>query len=174
MMKNKTVIEPHITWKIYSGNNLCWWNDRLGEGQLTQHCKNITSLNNTLVSYYLANGSWYEILLRQEVPSLLIPKILSYKFHVQSGIGDTLVWESNENGVFSCNLARRICGSTLSKYIWHKHIPLKYSSFCAEIWGLRFQLMHKLQLLEVHQLTVLVAIDMEMMRSIIFCQWKFF
>ncbi|WMV30173.1 hypothetical protein MTR67_023558 [Solanum verrucosum] len=132
MMKNKTLIEPHITWKVHSGNNLFWWDDFLGEGQLAHHCDNTTSLNNTPVSYFIENGTWNETLIRQEVPPLLIPKILRCRIHYQAGVEDTTVWKPNENGVFSCSSAWNICrkkkdSNTLNKLIWHTQIPFKIS-----------------------------------------------
>ncbi|XP_015167661.1 uncharacterized protein [Solanum tuberosum] len=131
-MKNKTIIEPHITWKVQSGNSHFWWDDWFGEGQLAQHCDHITSLNNTHVSYFIENGTWNETLLRQKVPPLLIPKILSCRIHYQAGVEDTSVWKPKENGVFSCSSAWNICrekkdSNILSKLIWHTHIPFKIS-----------------------------------------------
>ncbi|KAH0695796.1 hypothetical protein KY289_013278 [Solanum tuberosum] len=132
MMKNKTTIEPHITWRVHSGSSLIWWDDWLGEGQLAQHDDTINSLNNTTVSYFLQNGHWNEALLRQEVPPHLIPKILSCKIHYQPGMLDEAVWKPTDNGEFSCASAWQICrqkkdSNKINSYIWHKYVPFKIS-----------------------------------------------
>ncbi|WMV32834.1 hypothetical protein MTR67_026219 [Solanum verrucosum] len=143
MMKNKTIIEPHITWKVHSGNSLFWWDDWLGEGQLAQHDDTINNLNNITVSYFLQNGHWYETVLRQEAPLHLITNILSYKFHYQPGMLDEAVWKPTGSGDFSCATAWQICrqkkdSNNINSDIWHKYVPFKISFL---VWrALRYKL----------------------------------
>ncbi|WMV46072.1 hypothetical protein MTR67_039457 [Solanum verrucosum] len=143
MMKNKTIIEPHITWRVHFGNRLFWWDDWLGEGQFAQHDDTINNLNNIIVSYFLQNGHWNETLLRQEAPLHLIPKILNYKIHYQPGMLDEAVWKPTGSGDFSCATAWQICrqkkdSNNINSYIWHKHVPFKISFL---VWrALRYKL----------------------------------
>ncbi|WMV32825.1 hypothetical protein MTR67_026210 [Solanum verrucosum] len=105
MMKNKTSMEPHITWRINSGTCLFWWDNWLGDGHLAQHYDAITSHNNTTVSQFLLNGQWNETMIRQRVPPPLVPKILSTNLHLQEGVPDEVVWTANDSGVFLCSSA---------------------------------------------------------------------
>ncbi|KAK4706536.1 hypothetical protein R3W88_033903 [Solanum pinnatisectum] len=66
MMKNKNILETHITWKINSGSCSFGWDDWIGRGALAKHNVNISSLNNATIVHFLINGEWNEMKLRQQ------------------------------------------------------------------------------------------------------------
>ncbi|KAG5616052.1 hypothetical protein H5410_015876 [Solanum commersonii] len=105
MMKNKGIVEAQIKWKINSGNSSFWWDDWLGEGTLASYCTHITSINTTTISQFLVGGTWNETMVRQWVPPILIPKILSFPIHYQEQIPDEAIWKLIVDGLFSCSSA---------------------------------------------------------------------
>ncbi|WMV45633.1 hypothetical protein MTR67_039018 [Solanum verrucosum] len=143
MTKNKDKVENHITWKIRSGSCSFWWDDWLGMGALAKYTSSISILNNATIAHFLVNGEWNERKLRQQVPPLLIPHILSTKFQYQQGDKDTAVWKPNDSGNFSCASAWKICrlrksNAVSNSQIWHKNIPFKMSFL---VWrALRYKL----------------------------------
>ncbi|KAH0702355.1 hypothetical protein KY285_016633 [Solanum tuberosum] len=132
MMRNKGIAETQIKWKINSGNSSFWWDDWLGEGPLTSYCTHVTSLNTTKISQFLVGGTWNETMVRQWVPPLLVPKILSFPIHYQEQIPDEAIWKLTVDGLFSCSSAWEITRhkgtkSIINKGIWHRHLPFKIS-----------------------------------------------
>ncbi|KAK4733796.1 hypothetical protein R3W88_008057 [Solanum pinnatisectum] len=83
MMKNKSIVEENITWKINSGNCSFWWDDWLGKGALAYYTTNISNLNNATIAHFLINGKWNYRKLRNQFPPQLITHILSTKFQYQ-------------------------------------------------------------------------------------------
>ncbi|KAK6782013.1 hypothetical protein RDI58_019809 [Solanum bulbocastanum] len=143
MMKNKSILEEHITWKINSGNSSFWWDDWLGMGAFAHHTRDISSRNNATIAHFLINGEWNERKLRQQVPPLLIPHILSIRIHHQQEVKDNAIWKPTEDGIFTCASAWEICrhrgnSDAISSQIWHKKVPFKMSFL---VWrALRFKL----------------------------------
>ncbi|WMV30199.1 hypothetical protein MTR67_023584 [Solanum verrucosum] len=143
MTKNKDKVEDHITWKIRSGSCSFWRDDWLGMSALAKYTTSISSRNNATIAHFLVNGEWNERKLRQQVPPLLIPHILSTKFQYQQGDKDTAVWNPNDSGNFSCASAWKICrrrksNAVSNSQIWHKNIPFKMSFL---VWrALRYKL----------------------------------
>ncbi|XP_015168633.1 uncharacterized protein [Solanum tuberosum] len=130
MMKNKSIMEPQITWRINSGTCSFWWDDWTGEGPLAYQCSEINSLNNTTVAHFLLEGKWNETLVRQSVPPLLVPKVLSFQFHYLAETVDVPVWKPTENGLFSCASAwefvrRKREKNQFNAKIWHKNVSFK-------------------------------------------------
>ncbi|KAK4706920.1 hypothetical protein R3W88_033521 [Solanum pinnatisectum] len=49
MMKNKSIVEENITWKINSGNCSFWWDDWLGKAwEICRHRKNLEGISSQL------------------------------------------------------------------------------------------------------------------------------
>ncbi|KAK4707378.1 hypothetical protein R3W88_033067 [Solanum pinnatisectum] len=89
-------------------------------------------LNSSTIAHFLINGKWNERKLRQQVPPLLIPHILSTSFQHQQGLKDTAIWKPTEAGNFSCVSAREICRhrkdtTGINSQLWNKNIPFKMS-----------------------------------------------
>ncbi|WMV13671.1 hypothetical protein MTR67_007056 [Solanum verrucosum] len=143
MVKNREMVETEIGWRINSGNAFFWWDNWIGEGPLAHFCHNITSLNNTRVSYFLRHGQWNETLMRMHVPPSLVPKVLSIAIHYQAGVTDEAYWKQNENGTFTCSSAWNLVRGKKNKNrlfstIWHKQVPFKASFL---LWrALKFKL----------------------------------
>ncbi|XP_015158216.1 uncharacterized protein [Solanum tuberosum] len=68
MLKNRSMMEKNIRWKINSGNCSFWWDDWLGVGALGNLINGISSQNNTKVHHFLLEGKLNEFKLRQQVP----------------------------------------------------------------------------------------------------------
>ena len=88
MMRNKPIVEDHIKWKIQSGSCSFWWDNWLDDGPIAHHCNSITNLNNTIVSYFINEGTWNESLVRLHDPPLLVPEILSTRIYYQDNERD--------------------------------------------------------------------------------------
>ncbi|WMV32823.1 hypothetical protein MTR67_026208 [Solanum verrucosum] len=132
MMRNKGIADTQIKWKSNSGNSFFWWDDWFGEGPLASYCPHVTSLNTTKISQFLVGGTWNETMVRQWVPPLLVPKILSFPIHYQEQIPDEAIWKLTVDGLFSCSSAWEITRqkgtkSIINKGIWHRHLPFKIS-----------------------------------------------
>ncbi|WMV45627.1 hypothetical protein MTR67_039012 [Solanum verrucosum] len=79
-----------------------------------------------------SGGTWNETMVRQWVPPLLVPKILSFPIHYQEQIPDEAIWKLTVDGLFSCSSAWEITRhkgtkSTINKGIWYRHLPFKIS-----------------------------------------------
>ncbi|KAG5572172.1 hypothetical protein H5410_061938 [Solanum commersonii] len=67
-----------IYWFVQHGyERINFWDNLLGDGYLPHHCDSITGLNNTTISQFLVKGNCNEAVVRQWVPPLLVPKVLS-------------------------------------------------------------------------------------------------
>ncbi|KAG5606071.1 hypothetical protein H5410_027563 [Solanum commersonii] len=101
LLKNRPRVEPHITWKIYSGSSSFWWDNWLGSGPLADLMDNISSLNNLQVSYFIEEGQWKESLVRQHAPPLMVPTILNTHIQHQDETPDEAIWTPADSGHFS-------------------------------------------------------------------------
>lgn len=131
-MKNKHTVENHISWKINSGSSYFWWDEWLGIGALAGYKLYNSRPNNIRLSHFIVNGHWNELMVRQHAPPLLVPKILSTRFHYQEGVLDKAIWKANDSGKFNCSSAWEIIRqkkekTLINKYSWHRNIPFKIS-----------------------------------------------
>lgn len=143
MLKNRSMMEKNIRWKINSGNCSFWWDDWLGVGALGNLINGISSQNNTKGHHFLLEGKWNEFKLTQQVPLRLGIQILRMDIQFRAGVKDEAIWTPREDGNFSCSSTWEICRtkkqkSKISTHIWHKHIPFEISFL---MWrALRFKL----------------------------------
>lgn len=107
-MRNKHIVENHISWLINSWSSYFWWDDWLGIGALGGYSLDNSRPNNIKLSHFIVNGNWNELMVRQDAPPLLVPKILSTRFHYQEGVLDEAIWKPNDSGKFSRSSAKEI------------------------------------------------------------------
>ncbi|KAK4717860.1 hypothetical protein R3W88_016198 [Solanum pinnatisectum] len=143
MLKNRSMMEKNIRWKINSGNCSFWWDDWLGVGALGNLTSGISSQNNTKVHHFLTEGKWNEVKLRQHVPPRVVHQILRVDIQIQEGVKDEAIWKHRDDGNFTCSSALEIYRKKKEKlkintHSWHKHIPFKISFL---MWrAIRFKL----------------------------------
>lgn len=123
LVKNKEIVESHITWRLHSGTCSFCWDDWLGIGPLANQTSDTYTLNNTTVNHFLVDGQWNEAMLRQHAPALLIPQILQIKVHYLPGTPDEAIWRLTESGRFSMasareNVQKKRDKNNVDAYLW--------------------------------------------------------
>ncbi|PHT55029.1 hypothetical protein CQW23_03515 [Capsicum baccatum] len=92
----------------------------------------VTRPGNIKVSQFLIDGRWNEEMIRQHAPPLLVPQILTTRFHFQDGVDDIPIWKPNESGTFTFSSAWELVRAKkertrLHTNTWHRNIPFKVS-----------------------------------------------
>ncbi|XP_060202679.1 uncharacterized protein LOC132631096 [Lycium barbarum] len=131
LMKIKTKVEPHIIWKIQSGNSSFWWDNWTGNRALAKIFPGIERSAKLPINSFFTNNCWnmtklltfFPLQVAQDIAQVDISDLEEPNFPV---------WQPTEDGSFSNKSAWHLIRTrgpknSFYKNLWHNRIPFKVS-----------------------------------------------
>ncbi|XP_059277590.1 uncharacterized protein LOC132031659 [Lycium ferocissimum] len=131
LVKIRAKIEPHIVWKIRSGNSSFWWDNWTGKGALAKIFPGIGRSAKLPVNFFFDNNSWNFAKLLNFLPMQAAQSIAQITIDEQNGT-DFPIWQLSDDGCYTNKSAWHSIrasapSSPFLNSLWHKRIPFKIS-----------------------------------------------